>query len=211
MIKVIICEDNSNLRTSLEMLIDGLPDYEVIATYENCVDIDKICLELSPDIVLLDIDMPVVNGLEGLKKVRAVNQELPIIMLTVFDDNVNLFEAIRNGATGYLLKNTAPSKIFDAINDAISGGAPMTPSIARKVLDLFSGRSQVQLSNGYELTTREKEILKLLVDGNSYKMISSEISITLETVKTHLKNIYAKLQVHSQTEAVGKALKERLV
>ena len=211
MIRVIICEDNQNLRQSLGMLIDGLPGYEVAATFENCADIEIACMQYMPDVVLLDIDMPVVNGLEGLKRIREVNAQLPVIMLTVFDDNKHLFEAIRSGATGYLLKDTAPSKIFDAITDAIAGGAPMTPSMARKVLDLFSGRSQVQLPNGYELTPRENEILKLLVEGNSYKMIAAELMLTLETVKTHLKNIYAKLQVHSQTEAVGKALKEKLV
>ena len=161
-------------------------------------------------LILLDIDMPGTNGLEGLKIIRSVNTDVKVLMLTVFDDNKNVFEAIRNGANGYILKKTPPAKLLEYISEAASGGAPMTASIATQVLKMFS---QVNDPKGgdYNLSDREKEVLHLLVEGYSYKMIASKMFIAIDTVRSHIKKIYEKLHVNSKSEAVAKAFKDRLV
>jgi DNA-binding NarL/FixJ family response regulator len=160
----------------------------------------------------MDIEMPETNGLQGIRKIREVNNDIKIIVLTVFEDNQNVFDAICGGANGYLLKKSSPLQIVEAIRDVLEGGAPMTPSIANKVLKLLADSNlSVQQKNDYGLTKREKEILHSLVNGNSYKMIAAEQEITIDTVKSHLKKIYQKLQVHSQTEAVAKAIKNKIV
>jgi DNA-binding NarL/FixJ family response regulator len=160
--------------------------------------------------VLMDIDMPVVNGLQGLAIVRKHFPEVHVLMLTVFDDNEHIFEAICAGAVGYLLKRTQPARLIEAIQDAHRGGAPMTSSIARKVLTMFA-KSNQKSDNQRNLTDREQEILALLVAGNSYKMIAAALRISIDTVRSHIKNIYEKLHVHSQTEAVAKAIREKLI
>jgi DNA-binding NarL/FixJ family response regulator len=155
----------------------------------------------------MDIDMPGMTGIEAVKQIRTFNANVPIIMLTVFDDNMHVLDAIRAGASGYLLKKHLSTKLFDAIDEVLSGGAPMSPSIARLVI----GSMQKSSNNPYQLTPREKEILTSLSQGNSYKIIASQSDISLDTVRTHIKKIYEKLQVHSQTEAVSKAIHEKLV
>ena len=210
MIKVMLYEDNPQLREGLTMLIDGSDGFTVLAAYKNCDNVADEVEAWKPDVVLMDIDMPGTNGIEGLKKVRAVNSDVKILMLTVFDDNKNVFDAIRNGANGYILKKTAPAKLLEYIQEAATGGAPMTASIATQVLKMFSQINTSQ-NESYNLSDREKPVLHLLVDGFSYKMIASEMFISIDTVRSHIKKIYEKLHVNSKSEAVAKAFKDKLL
>jgi DNA-binding NarL/FixJ family response regulator len=207
---IIIYEDNDTMREGLAQLVDTLPGYELKGAFVNCSEVEHHLLHLEPDVILMDIEMPKADGLEGIQRIRKINSQVKIIVLTVFEDNKNVFDAVCAGANGYLLKKHVSEKLFDSINDVLEGGAPMSAGIATKVLAMLAGKQQRSLAD-YNITQREKEILQSLVDGNSYKMIAAELSISLETVKTHIKNVYEKLQVHSQAEAVGKALKERLI
>ena len=200
------------MREGLSTLIAFTNGFELAGSFVNCSDCEIQVKALHPDVILMDIEMPETNGLEGIRKIRQINADVKIIVLTVFEDNQNVFDAICSGANGYLLKKSSPTQIVEAILDVLEGGAPMTPSIANKVLKLLADSNlSVQQKNDYGLTKREKEILHSLVNGNSYKMIAAEQDITIDTVKSHLKKIYQKLQVHSQTEAVAKALKNRIV
>jgi DNA-binding NarL/FixJ family response regulator len=210
-IKIIVYEDNQVFRESLIRLLSSNPAFEVVGAFPNATNIEEEIKLWQPDIALMDIQMPGVNGLKGLDIIRQLSADIKVIMLTVFEDNQHVFEAICKGANGYLLKHSTPAQIFNAIDEVLKGGAPLTPSIASKVLVLLSDKKVATPGNSYQLTPREKEILESLVDGNSYKMIASSLMISHETVKTHIKNIYEKLRVNSQTEAVSKAMKEKLV
>lgn len=210
MIKVLIYEDNPQLREGLTMLIDGSDGFNVVASYKNCTNITAELEAWKPDVVLMDIDMPLMNGIEGLKKIREVNADIKVLMLTVFDDNANVFEALKNGANGYLLKKTPPAKLLEYIEDVASGGAPMTSSIASQVLKMFAELPH-QINKEYNLSEREKQVLLLLVNGYSYKMIANEMFIAIDTVRSHIKKIYEKLQVNSKSEAVAKAFKDKLI
>lgn len=210
MIKVLIYEDNPQLREGLSMLIDGSDGFEVLSAFKHCGNVVEEVTAFQPDVVLMDIDMPLVNGIEGLKKIREVNTDVKILMLTVFDDNKNVFEAIRSGANGYILKKTPPGKLLEYIEEAASGGAPMTASIATQVLKMFSDIHN-QTNDTYNLSDREKQVLQLLVNGYSYKMIAADMYIAIDTVRSHIKKIYEKLHVNSKSEAVAKAFKDKLV
>ncbi len=207
--KIIIYEDDYKLRQSLSLLIDGTKGYSVIGDFPNCENIEKEVKTLQPDVILMDIDMPVVNGIEGVEKVKAHFPDIKILMHTVFDDNDKLFACLKAGADGYLLKKTPPVKLLEALQDIYTGGAPMSPGIARRVLSTFHQLNSAK--NKYGLTKREKEILLLLTEGYTYKAISAECHISMDTVSTHLRNIYNKLHVNCGTEAVAKAIRERLV
>lgn len=210
MIRIVLYEDNTKLRENLTLLIGGAPNYVVCGAFRNCDHILQQTSELLPDVILMDIDMPGTNGIEGLRIVRSQHPNLPILMLTVFDDNQHVFEAIKAGADGYLLKKTPPEKLLDHIQDVYNGGAPMTSSIARQVLQLFA-RQPSDRNELYNLSGREKEVLQLLVNGYSYKMIAAEIFISIDTVRSHIKKIYEKLHVNSKSEAVAKAFRDKLV
>lgn len=210
-IKIVIYEDNPDLRESLSVLLRGSVGFELIGAFVNCEQVAKQILELKPDVVLMDIDMPIANGLKGLKIIKQIAPKVNVVMFTVFEDNENIFEAICSGAVGYLLKRTPPIRLLEAIQDAHNGGAPMTSSIARKILQMLPAQQRITESNDYKLTERETEILNLLVKGNSYKMIADKCGISIDTVRSHIKKIYDKLHVHSQTEAVAKAIHERIV
>jgi len=210
MINLLIYEDNPQLREGLTMLINGSDGFNVLAAYKNCENVVDEVEAFKPDVVLMDIDMPIVNGIEGLKKIRAVNSEVKVLMLTVFDDNKNVFQAISNGANGYVLKKTPPAKLLEYIAEAQTGGAPMTASIATQVLRMFSSMNN-EKGEDYNLSEREKQVLQLLVDGFSYKMIAAEMFIAIDTVRSHIKKIYEKLHVNSKSEAVAKAFKDKIV
>ena len=186
MIRIVIYEDNPQFREGLTMLINGSDGFSVLASYRNCNNVAAEVEKWSPDVILMDINMPGTDGLEGLRKIREVNTEVKVLMLTVFDDNKNVFEALRNGANGYLLKKTPPAKLLEYIQDATLGGAPMTSSIATQVLKMFQVIPQTK-NQDYCLSERETEVLQLLVDGYSYKMIASELYIAIDTVRSHIK------------------------
>lgn len=210
MIKVLIYEDNPQLREGLTMLINGTEGFEVLASFRNCNHAADEVEAFRPDVILMDIDMPGTNGIEGLKAIRAVNSTARVLMLTVFDDNKNVFEALKNGANGYLLKKTPPSRLLEYIQEAHTGGAPMTSSIASQVLKMFS-EIPAPANEDFNLSDREKQVLQLLVNGYSYKMIAADMYISIDTVRSHIKKIYEKLQVNSKSEAVAKAFKNKII
>ncbi|QEC45238.1 response regulator transcription factor [Pseudobacter ginsenosidimutans] len=209
-IKVLVYDDNEALRTSIEALIMAEDDFLLLAVMPNAETVETDVKELQPDVVLMDIDMPVINGVMAVQRIRQFNQQLPVIMLTVFDDNDNIFKAICAGASGYLLKQNATSEIPGAIRTVMAGGAPMTGSVARKVLQMVpkAVNTEQEKSN---LSEKETAILQLLVKGFSYKMIATELRISIDTVRFHIKKIYDKLHVHSATEAVSRAIRDKLV
>jgi DNA-binding NarL/FixJ family response regulator len=208
-VRVSVYEDNALLRESVTSLLRLKEGIQVMDAYENVLDIEQQIKKDKPDLVLMDIDMPGMNGIEAVKKIRLFNDRVAILMLTVFDDDHHVFDAICAGASGYLLKKHISSRLFDSIDEILSGGAPMSPSIARMVISSMQQGTRDQ--NPYSLTPREREMLSSLSNGNSYKLIAAEFAISIDTVRTHIKKIYEKLHVHSQTEAVAKALKEKLV
>jgi DNA-binding NarL/FixJ family response regulator len=197
------------MRESLRLLIDDEPEFEVTAMLDNAETVETDIRELNPDIVLMDIDMPNVDGVAAVKKIRSFNADIPVIMLTVFDDNENIFSAICAGASGYILKRQVSLEISAAIRNALAGGAPMTGTVAKKVLQMLPAGDTA--SSKTILTSKETEILKLLSNGYSYKMIAGAINISIDTVRFHIKKIYEKLHVNSSTQAVSKAIKDRLV
>lgn len=209
-IKVLIYDDNEALRTSMEALITEAQGFELLAAMPNAETVETDIKELQPDVVLMDIDMPVVNGVDAVRKISKINEKLPVIMLTVFDDNENIFNAICAGASGYILKRYATEEIPSAIRMVLEGGAPMTGSVARKVL-MMVPQAKTADQEKSNLTEKECAILKFLVNGYSYKMIAAELKISIDTVRFHIKKIYDKLHVHSATEAVSKAIKDKLV
>lgn len=210
MIKILIYEDNPQLREGLTMLLNGSDGFDVLAAYKNCNNAVAEVEAFKPDVVLMDIDMPGVNGIDGLKNIRQVNDDVKILMLTVFDDNKNVFQAIKSGANGYILKKTPPARLLEYIAEAASGGAPMTASVAAQVLKMFSSMNN-EKGEDYNLSDREKEVLQLLVNGYSYKMIAAEMYIAIDTVRSHIRKIYEKLHVNSKSEAVAKAFKDKIV
>jgi DNA-binding NarL/FixJ family response regulator len=207
-IDILIYEDNSSLRESLKNLLMLSPKYKVLGAFDNCSQVSEQVEELKPHVILMDIDLPGTNGIEAVKKIRSVNKEVQIIMLTVFDDNMHVYDALCAGANGYLLKKYVSDKLGNAIEEVLQGGAPMSPSVARMVI---SRLHETTAGKDYQLTPREKEILQSLSRGNSFKLIAAELGISLETVRTHIKHIYDKLHVQSQIEAVSKAITERLI
>ncbi|MEP7265562.1 MAG: response regulator transcription factor [Bacteroidota bacterium] len=210
-IKVAVFDDNRSRRNSLDILIGQSANMICVGTFEDCSDVINDINSSSPDVVLMDIDMPIVNGIEGARLIRSHYPELCIIMQTVFEDDDKIIDAIAAGANGYILKKTHPSKIIEAISDVINGGAPITSSVARRLLELFQQGPARRIDNDYKLTDREKEILTDLVKGLSYKMIAEHRSISVFTVNSHMRKIYDKLQVHSVAEAVRKAIEQRII
>ncbi len=206
--RIIIFDDDTTRRDSLSMLLNMCPDMECVGAFANAADAVTHVAQTQPDMVLMDIDMPGGNGINGTAQIKSAYPHLPVIMQTVFDDNRNIFEAIKAGANGYLLKKTPPDKLLEQLREAFDGGAPMTGAVAIKVLQFFK---EEPVSPSYKLSEREKDILKLLVDGHSYKMIAAKSNIAYYTVCNHIKKIYEKLHVNSATEAVKLAILQRLV
>lgn len=207
-IRVLVYEDNEQLRESITSLLQLGNGVDLQGAFADATNVLNEVRNFNPDVVLMDIDMPLITGIEAVRQLRSAGRTIPVIMLTVFDDSEHVFQAIKAGASGYLLKKHISSRIFQAIDEALNDGAPMSPGIARTVL---SSMYQPAVANPYQLTSREQEILGSLSKGNSYKLIAAELSISLDTVRTHIKRVYEKLHVHSQTEAVSKAINEKLV
>jgi len=205
---VVIFDDNTTFRNSLALLINDTENFEVIGSFDDCSLVLEDIKSTSPDVVLMDINMPGINGIEAVGKIKNNFPEQPILMLTAFDDDKNIFNAIAAGANGYILKNAPPEKLLFAMQEVMEGGAPMTPSIAKKVLaHLHSTTSEKE---EFKLNPREKEVVQHLVDGLPYKQIADKMNITYATVRFHMKNIYSKLHVASMTEVVAKAIKHKL-
>jgi DNA-binding NarL/FixJ family response regulator len=207
--QLLIFEDNSRLRQSLELLLNDETNFHVAASYPDCDKADRQVEKYSADLVIMDIDMPGIGGVEGVKRIKHANPDVKVVMHTMFDDDNRIFDSICAGADGYLLKNTSPLQLINALQDVMNGGAPMSPFVAQKIFQHF--RQTKIDAEQFNLTAREKEMLELLVKGNSYKMIADKSNITIDTVKKHLQNIYHKLHVNCGTEAVAKALQHKIV
>lgn len=207
--QLLIFEDNSRLRQSLELLLNDETNFRVAGSYPHCDDAAKWVKKYDADLVVMDIDMPGIGGVEGVKQIKNTNPDVKIVMHTMFDDDSRIFDSICAGADGYLLKNTSPLQLVNALQEVMLGGVPMSPFVAQKVFQHF--RNNNTLNEKFDLTPREKEILELLVKGNSYKMIADKSGVTIDTVKKHLQNIYHKLHVNCGTEAVAKALQHKII
>jgi DNA-binding NarL/FixJ family response regulator len=205
--KIILFEDNDRLRESLAYLLK-MNGYEIAGDFNNCNEAATIIRVYQPDVVLMDIDMPGDSGITGVTRIKEARPDTAVIMYTVFEDDDKLFQCLCAGANGYLLKKTPPAKLFEAIQDVLEGGAPMSPAIAKKVLGTFQVKQESKL---YDLSPREIEVLQWLIKGYSIKLIASEMHLAFDTIRSHLKNIYQKLHVNCGKEAIVKALKERIV
>ncbi|HEU5166512.1 MAG TPA: response regulator transcription factor [Chitinophagaceae bacterium] len=211
MIKVAIFEDNRSLREGLAAMIGGTPGFECSGAFPNCNSLLKNISQAKPDVILMDIEMPGINGIEAVAMIKEEFPEIKILMETIFDDDEKIFNSICAGAEGYILKHTTPAEIMEAITEIHEGGSPMTPSIANRVLKMVKVRPESGSKESFDLSAREKEILTCLVKGMSYKMIADTCFISIETVNVHIKNIYKKLHVHSKSEAVAKAIRGKIV
>lgn len=207
---VVIIEDLSEIREGLTMLINGTHGFRCLASYGTMEEALAGLETLQPDVILTDIGLPGMDGIEGTSILRQRFPDTPILALTIYDNDEQIFDILCAGASGYLLKNTPPARLLEALRESVQGGAPMSPEVARRVVGLFR-EFRPPRSATYHLTPQETELLKLLVDGHHYKTAAREMGISANTVSFHLKNIYQKLQVHSKTEAVAKALRERLI
>lgn len=209
-LRVVIIEDLREIREGLSALISGTAGFCCVASYGMMetalarIEGDK------PDIVLTDLGLPGMSGIEGIEKLRVIFPETPVIALTIYDNDEQIFNALCSGASGYLLKNTPPARLLESLQEAATGGSPMSPTIAARVVRLFREFRPPE-SADYHLTPQETELLKLLIEGHHKKTAAREMNISFHTVSFHLKNIYEKLQVHSKTEAVAKALREKIV
>jgi DNA-binding NarL/FixJ family response regulator len=213
-IRVTIFEDNNSLRNGLYQLINGSEGFECTGAFEDCRDLLKNIHDTKPDVVLMDIEMPGISGIEAVKMLRGKYPEMKILMQTIFEDSEKIFQSILAGASGYILKNTSPARILDFIRETHEGGAPMSPSVATKVLKMIGQESpvvKVKKTDTFNLSGREKEILSCLVKGMSYKLIAEACFISIDTVRGHIRNIYEKLHVHSKGEAVATAIKSNIV
>jgi DNA-binding NarL/FixJ family response regulator len=209
-ITVAIIEDERDIRECLSVLVNGTPGYACIGSYRTMEEaLDKIPYQL-PDVVLSDIRLPGMSGIEGVKILKERYPELLVLMLTVYDDDERIFDAMCAGACGYLLKKTPPARLLESLGEAVQGGAPMSPEVARRVIALFR-EIRPPARADYQLTPHETRLLKLFVEGHNYKTAATELRVSVNTINFHVRSIYEKLQVHSRSEAVAKALLNRLV
>ncbi len=211
MIKVAIFEDNRSLREGLAAMISGTPGFECVGAFPNCNNLLKNIALAKPDVILMDIGLPGIDGIEAVQIIKEEYPETKILMETIFDDDEKIFNSICAGAEGYILKHTSPAELMEAIKEIYEGGSPMTPSIANRVLKMVKNKPDTSAKESFDLSVREKEVLTYLVKGMSYKMIADSCFISIETVNVHIRNIYKKLHVHSKSEAVVKAIKGKIV
>ena len=209
-IKISLFDDNNSLRDSVAMLIADDEDLLLTGNFPDCKNLLEDIQTSIPDVVIMDIDMPEVNGIEAVKLIRKYFPTVQVLMQTVFDDDDKIFAAIKAGAGGYILKNAQSKNLLEAIREVYNGGAPMTPSIAKKVLGHLQKENEKNNSQDYHLSAREKEVLSFLVEGKSYKMIAAQLNISYDTVRAHMRKIYEKLHVSSMTEADAKAINQKL-
>lgn len=209
-VTVVLIEDQRDVREGLAMLINGSSGFRCLAAHRTMEDALRAIGNGLPNVVLTDIGLPGMNGVEGIRILKERYPNLPVVALTVYDDDEDIFDALCAGASGYLLKNTPPARLLESLREVASGGAPMSPEIARRVIDLFREFRPPERAP-HNLTQQEVELLKLIVEGHSYKTAASQLCISVSTVSFHLQNIYDKLQVHSKSEAVSKALRNRIV
>lgn len=209
-IRVTIFDDSAAIRDSLSILLSNSPGTVLCGAFPDVMNLRSAIEATRPEVILMDIDMPGLNGIEAVRMIRTFNAEVQILMMTIFDDDDKIFDAICAGANGYLLKSQSLDKILDAIREVKDGGSPMSSSIARKVLVLFQQNNPVKPTEEFHLTAREKDVLTCLVEGDSYKMIADRLEIGYATVNTHVKSIYKKLHVNSVAEAISKAMKNKL-
>ena len=207
-IHVTIVEDNDDFREAMSSILQGTDGFRCIGAYDSVESAVKKMPRA--DVVLMDIGLPGASGIEGVRIVKQKYPETQVIMLTVFDDDKNIFNAVMAGANGYLIKKTPPAKLLSAIEEAASGGMPMTPMVARQVIEMFK-RHVPSKNDDVSLTPREHEVLALLVDGMNYAVIGEKLFISLDTVRNHIRHIYEKLHVHSKSHAVAKAIKQQIV
>lgn len=209
-VNVAIIEDRREIRESLAMLISGTTGFDCIAAYRSMEDaLPRIGSKL-PDVVLSDIGLPGMDGIEGIKILKEKYPKLLLIMLSVYDDDERIFDALCAGACGYLLKKTPPARLLECLREAVDGGSPISPEVARRVITLFRDIRPPERAD-YDLTPHEKRLLKMLVEGHNYKTAALELNVSINTISFHMRHIYEKLQVHSKSEAVAKALRDRLV
>jgi len=211
MIRVSIYEDNASLLESLSYLILGAENFELCTASGNAMHIIDDCRRMCPDVILMDIDMPELSGIEATRIVKSDFPEVNVMMFTVFEDRDKIFEALCAGATGYLLKKTSSTRIIEAVEELHHGGSPMSSGVARKVMEYFTKPTNNHKQDTYQLSERERDILQHLLMGDSYKMVADACFISIGTVYSHINNIYKKLHVNSKSEAVIKAIKEKLV
>jgi DNA-binding NarL/FixJ family response regulator len=210
-IRVNIFEDSESLRISLYHLINESPGFRCVGAYPDCLNLLENVAKDKPEVILMDIQMPGINGIEAVGMLKEKYPDLKILMQTIFEDEEKIFNSILAGASGYILKNTSPARILEFIKETYEGGAPMSPSVATKVLKMMTEKSAHAKPTNFNLSDREKEVLSSLVEGMSYKMIADACFISLDTVRSHIKSIYEKLHVHSKGEAVAKAIKSKIV
>ena len=208
MIKLLIYEDDKDLREGLSYLLSSTNEFFIEACYGDCNTIREDLKYSDADIILMDIDMPGTDGIEGVRIAKVLKPQICVLMFTVFDDDKKIFDAICAGADGYLLKKTSPEKIIEALKDVYNGGAPMTPSIAKKVLNFLPRDAK---NDTEPLTEKESQVLQHLVNGEGYKQVAAAMKITVDTVRSHIKNIYRKLHVHTMSQAVAKAINQKLI
>lgn len=207
-LKVAVIEDEKEVRAGLSYILNHTDGFRCLDAFRTCEEA-LASLREPPDVLLCDIGLPGMSGIEGVRRLKERFPALRVIMLTVYQDDDKIFDSICAGASGYILKKAPPQKILDAIVEVFEGGAPMSAEIAVKVLDAFR-RFAPQKKTDYELSRREEEILQQLIEGNSYKTTADHLNISVHTVRFHIRSIYEKLHVHSKSEAVAKALKDRL-
>jgi len=213
MIRVAIFEDNNSLREGLFQLVQAAEGLSCVGAFPDCTDLVRNVEKLRPDVVMMDIGMPGINGIDGVKLLKAQFPELKILMQTVFEDDEKIFQSICAGASGYILKNTPSHRILEAVVDTYQHGAPMSPTVATRVLKMIQppAATHPDKDDSFRLSLREKEVLTCLVKGMSYKLIASHCFISIDTVRGHIRSIYEKLHVHSKSEAVVKAIKGHIV
>lgn len=211
MINVVIVEDKKAVREGLTVLLCGTGGLECPAQYGNCEDMLAQLETDKPDVILMDIGLPGMSGIEGTREAKKILPDVTIVVLSVYEDDENIFQALCMGASGYLIKTTPPARLIEAIREAHEGGSPMSSHIARKVVTLFRKNFRGADKPDVHLTDREKEILVGLSDGESYNSVADSLFISVDTVRYHIRNIYQKLQVHSQSAAVSQAIRKGLI